>query len=453
MLSKTSRTLLAAALVAGGAGAALTPAAHAAYPGANGQIVFSKELGDGLYRLHLAKADGTDVRELTETFGIDAHPAWSPDGTRIVYQHGGSASEPFELRIIEPATKVDVPLGTLGDNPTWSPDGTKLAYEWDGDIWVRSADATNMDAPTLLTPGDHTTDSDPAWSSTDRIAFVRREGGGDRDVWTMPTTGDVDGAATRVSTGDEQDLSPDWSPDGSKIAYVRDGIHDSEIVVQAPGGDATELHPDPTVLDDDPAWSPDGTRIVWRSTRAWADMGGNRLWTADPADELTPPLALGTTDADPSGIDGLQPDWQPIAKTPQEPQPKPEDPKDDPKPEPPPAPQQPAAPQQPEIQQRPVQATAPSKTTPRTAVTTAKRCVSRRRFRITLPSKGRKVTGATVTVAGKKIPVTIGKRGTATVDLRTQPKGTFTVEITVTTTGGTITQTRRYKTCAPKKRA
>lgn len=203
MLSKTSRTLAALAIAAGGTGAALTPHAHAAYPGANGEIVFSKDLGDGLYRLHLAKPDGTGVRALTDAYGIDAHPAWSPDGTKIVFQRGGSASEPFELRIVDPATGVDVPLGTLGDNPTWSPDGARIAYEWEGDIWVRSADPTNTDPPTLLTPGDASTDRDPAWSSTNRIAFVRDDEQTE-DVWTMPATGDIDGAATPV-TRDEHD--------------------------------------------------------------------------------------------------------------------------------------------------------------------------------------------------------------------------------------------------------
>ena len=184
-----------------------------------------------------------------------------------------------------------------------------------------------------------------------------------------------------------------------------------------------------------------------------------RLWDdgiIDPADtRRVVGMALGVT-AESDGIDGLQPDWQPFAKG--EPQPAPEEPREDPEPTPgqpgpqPPAPPAPAPPA--DRQPQPVAQAAPSKSAaPRTTVTTAKRCVSRRRFRITLPSKGRKVTGATVTVAGKRIPVTVGRKGTATIDLRRRPKGTFTVEITVRTSGGTITQTRRYRTCAPKRRA
>ena len=45
------------------------------------------------------------------------------------------------------------------------------------------------------------------------------------------------------------------------------------------------------------------------------------------------------------------------------------------------------------------------------------------------------------------------RRSTAPVDLRGLPKGQFTVKVTMTTASGkTLVQTRRYKTCAPKRR-
>ena len=54
-------------------------------------------------------------------------------------------------------------------------------------------------------------------------------------------------------------------------------------------------------------------------------------------------------------------------------------------------------------------------------------------------------------VNNKRVKSLTGKKVTAPVDLRGLPKGQFTVKITVTTTSGkTLTQTRKYKTCAPK---
>jgi len=82
----------------------------------------------------------------------------------------------------------------------------------------------------------------------------------------------------------------------------------------------------------------------------------------------------------------------------------------------------------------------------------AKRCASRRVFRIRLRSpKGIKLVDATVRVNGRKVQVLRGRRLSAPVDLRGLPKGRFTVKITARTADGrTITATRRYRTCAPK---
>ena len=56
-------------------------------------------------------------------------------------------------------------------------------------------------------------------------------------------------------------------------------------------------------------------------------------------------------------------------------------------------------------------------------------------------------------VNNKQVKSLTGKKVTAPVDLRGLPKGQFTVKVTMTTTSGkTLVQTRRYKTCAPKKK-
>ena len=84
----------------------------------------------------------------------------------------------------------------------------------------------------------------------------------------------------------------------------------------------------------------------------------------------------------------------------------------------------------------------------------AKQCVSRRNFRIRLKQpRGLTLKSATVSVDGKRVATRSGKRVTAPVDLRGLPKGRFTVKITVTLTDGRkVTSTRKYRTCAPKRR-
>ena len=68
--------------------------------------------------------------------------------------------------------------------------------------------------------------------------------------------------------------------------------------------------------------------------------------------------------------------------------------------------------------------------------------------------KGADVTQAEVLVNGHSVAIRKGARLRSTVDLRKLPKGRFTVKISLKLKNGkTISATRRYRTCAPKKRA
>ncbi len=89
-----------------------------------------------------------------------------------------------------------------------------------------------------------------------------------------------------------------------------------------------------------------------------------------------------------------------------------------------------------------------------TTLPSAKRCVSRRSFRIRLRQpKGAKLAGATVKLNGKTAATRKGARLTAPIDLRGLPKGKVNVSITIKLADGrTIRGSRTYRTCAPKRR-
>ena len=84
----------------------------------------------------------------------------------------------------------------------------------------------------------------------------------------------------------------------------------------------------------------------------------------------------------------------------------------------------------------------------------AKACVSRRSLRIRLVRpKDTALVSAVVRVNGKTVRTVKGVRITAPVDLKGLPKGRFTVKITAKTADGrTVTGTRKYRTCAVKRK-
>ena len=81
---------------------------------------------------------------------------------------------------------------------------------------------------------------------------------------------DADGAdPTRLTSGPKIDERPDWSPDGSRITFSRNG---NIWVIDADGTDRTQLTANRR-HEFAPAFSPDGTRIAYNregATRASA---------------------------------------------------------------------------------------------------------------------------------------------------------------------------------------
>ena len=110
-----------------------------------------------------------------------------------------------------------------------------------------------------------------------RVAFVVSrmdldEDRYDRSIWLW------DGEAARPFTHGPGDTRPRWSPDGTRLAFLRTGTEDGAVpqvaVMPVSGGEATVLTDFPLGARE-AEWSPDGTRLAavgasW--TDDWADL-------------------------------------------------------------------------------------------------------------------------------------------------------------------------------------
>jgi Tol biopolymer transport system component len=124
------------------------------------QIVFSRVEGnDGTY---VMDTDGSDEQQLL-SFGV-FEPAWSPDGTRIAF---GSDHEGFQGIYVINADGGNLhklsSVRAVENCPAWSPDGTRIVFaSWrdgDGEIYVMDADGGNLQQLT----DNRFTDEFPAW--------------------------------------------------------------------------------------------------------------------------------------------------------------------------------------------------------------------------------------------------------------------------------------------------
>jgi Tol biopolymer transport system component len=136
-----------------------------------------------------------------------------------------------------------------------------------------------------------------------KIAFSSYRDG-NSDIYTMEADGSDVQRLTALAG------SPRWSPDGTKIAFVRglgivEGIYVANIyVMNADGTNQTRLTNN-SVSDTSPEWSPDGTRIVFESRRQFVATSGNSQIYVMNADGSNQTRLTNNT-----GLD-LFPKWSP----------------------------------------------------------------------------------------------------------------------------------------------
>ena len=175
--------------------------------------------------------NGGGQHAVTNTGGYAVFPDWSPDGRKIAFD-GFQGSDPFdEIYVVNAANGGGLTAltscagygaGCFNSYPAWSPDGRRIVFihaddsDADGNpineqVWVMSANGSNK---TQLTFGSASHDQTPDWSPDGRkIAYME-----DGHIFTMRADGSHQ---TQLTFGDAIDFGTAWSPDGRKIAFVR----------------------------------------------------------------------------------------------------------------------------------------------------------------------------------------------------------------------------------------
>ena len=120
--------------------------------------------------------------------------------------------------------------------------------------------------------------------SRDLVAFEYAS-----DIWVVSRSG---GPARRLTATPGVETEPQFSPDGSQIAFTGTFAGNTDIyVVPTGGGDPRRLtyHP---ALDSVRGWTPDGRRVIFASDRETAPHAHFRLWTIELNSGMPEPLPL-----------------------------------------------------------------------------------------------------------------------------------------------------------------
>jgi Tol biopolymer transport system component len=172
------------------------------------------EGGNGLW---IMNADGTG-REIKRNDANVRFPRWSPDDKYVAFW-APSAANIYNL--VDTSVRVVMD----GEHPAWSPDGQRL---------VMKSCATGGGGCGLYTVGvdgggktpltDDPNDGIPAWAPNGRkVAFICKPMGDTFDICTVNADGS--GRQNLTSNNPEHDVNPAWLPDSSGIVFysVREG--------------------------------------------------------------------------------------------------------------------------------------------------------------------------------------------------------------------------------------
>ena len=250
----------------------------------------------------MMNADGSQPRSLVQ--GSDVQ--WSPDGKRIAYiAKGEPTGSQIFVRYMD-AEGATTQISHLTESPSglaWSPDGKSIAFTMA--VPVRDNWRINMPTPPK---GAKWTEPPKVITRlnfrSDRVGYTDESY---RHIFIIPADG---GTARQISSGDFSYSAPNFSADGSVLAFS--GLRDPDAehafrkshiyTVNLTTGEYKQITKLPGTSNG-PQFSPDGKTIAFMHAdsvdhSAWAET---KLWMMN-ADGSNPHIVSGTLDRPISGV-------------------------------------------------------------------------------------------------------------------------------------------------------
>jgi TolB protein len=276
-------------------------------------IVFTSDRTDN-WDVFIIQPDGSGLTQLTDFPGVDADPAWSPDGRMIAYRSRRDGSS--DIFVMDPdgsnpINLINDPETSLDDEfaPHWHPDGLTFSiytdrfprrgecvsgyhqiallvaesggYEIDlfdtvpgeqySSTWSPDGRYLVFNSGCLL-PGfqlhmydtqtgetkkitsELISHTNPAWSHDGRLLAFAKYVDGNNDIYLLDLNTNQQ---TRITNHPATDIMPSWSPDDSQIAFVSNRGGNKDIYIMNADGSGVYNLTNHPADDWHPSWSPE----------------------------------------------------------------------------------------------------------------------------------------------------------------------------------------------------
>lgn len=176
-------------------------------------------IGEGLGRLYLANADGTNLQALTPTNWMVRYPHWIIGSRTIVFARF-EVNQPTRLYALDLETGSTREIYNLGNlkvgEIAWSPDGKRIAFTssegGNSEIYILNLATGNRQRLTF----HEASDSQPAWSPDGKKIVFTSNRDGQNQVYTLHLES---GEVKRISNIGGTKGQPSFSPDGTEVVF------------------------------------------------------------------------------------------------------------------------------------------------------------------------------------------------------------------------------------------
>ena len=210
-----------------------------------------------------ANADGSNAVQLTNDPRTDLRPSWNNTGKKIVFASDRDGTEGiFDLYVMDSTGANEVNVTNTPniseEYPSWSPDGSAIAFSRDGDIYKFTAVGAQMGTNLKRLTTDPIFEMEPDWNPTSSWIVYSTGINGDQEIRKTQANGISGGSGyfPLTTNGSIPEDHPTWSPDGSKVAFIRGAFKDAEVYTMNQDGTNVVRITNNTLLDSAPAWQP-----------------------------------------------------------------------------------------------------------------------------------------------------------------------------------------------------